>query len=262
MFRRDDAQELGYENLVQVENEVREVILLDITHHARCLPGEVISMLRNDPFGIYPLGNWNPIVTFEENDYLYRFQDALYSAGELMKFGEEILLHPIERLEVVSSINPQTQVVTYYHEAVKANDAGVLVYKPHPHIRKAVSLTAQPRYSAVMYLLSEVFEYLNGMNAFSKVFSNIRSEIIKKDTWVKPEYLEHFYDVPNMTLSNLRYQLSEFVGRDDWNNYAICLRNSTVYVEKLNDYRVVEYYRAIFEKREEERIRDYGFYGY
>lgn len=47
---------------------------------------------------------------------------------------------------------------------------------------------------------------------------------------------------------NLQNRVLEFIGRDRFNNVTIRIKGTTLYVEKGNDYRVLAYYKNIFDQ--------------
>lgn len=77
--------------------------------------------------------------------------------------------------------------------------------------------------------------------------------------WIKKECLEEFYRTSNPAMSDLLTAVHDHIGRDRFNVYTLELSNTTLRIEKGNDYRVIEYYRPIFDKLEKERFEKFGF---
>ena len=112
-------------------------------------------------------------------------------------------------------------------------------------------------YIAYIYIL-ESFRYLNPL---SSPYSNVEKQLTDLRTHVKPQFLpnfdgsyedylqsrgmHHFYDEDNEDLILLGAKLREFIGQNRYNVYRFYLSNTTMTIEKGNDFRVIEYYRMI-----------------
>lgn len=240
--------QLGYQDLFQVESEVLEVTMIDEMRYARELPQEFRNCLVPEPFGIYPKGDSFPIVTFKDSpSYLYGVRGEFYPAEQLVSLGPEILKETISEMKV----DP--------HHPNDPNGSTRVIHRPRPKLERMLALNSSGYYSAALYVMSCVYEYLNDLNPFKNVFTLHHSLLCKKESWIEQQHHEYVESIPLVTISNLKHELAKFVGRDHWNKYHIKLQPRLSVVEKMNDVRVIEYYRNIFEELDEKHRQEHGF---
>ena len=75
----------------------------------------------------------------------------------------------------------------------------------------------------------------------------LENKLINKN--IKPEYIDGF-DIESLysTFQQLRYQLCDFIGEDQWNHYYVTIHGYDLIVQKCADYRICEWYKMMSEK--------------
>ena len=107
-------------------------------------------------------------------------------------------------------------------------------------------------------MLNFVNRFLMKLNPNSMQLSRIFHHRLSIEHFVKEESMEIFDSLLENSLQELTRKLYDFVGRDYFHVYSLKINNTTMLIEKGNDFRVIEYYRRIFEMYETERFEKYG----
>ena len=228
----------GYSSFSDVLNEVRDVYVDDLIRYIARVPVEQLPFLNPEPNGVYVKGMLEPIINFDSPVKRYftesqfranRNQPNVFSFSEFIQSKEAII---DERGVVVCTI--PALIPSYFHQRCDFN------------------------YSAVHFAIAEIWQLLEGLSPHTNVCTTIPRQQLDARYWIRPDAPDSF-KIGDHNLLGLIDAVYTFVKRDYLNLYSLRLSNTTLYVEKGNDFRVIEYYRSIFEKIENERFEQHGF---
>lgn len=220
--------------------ETLEIFRIDLSEYVMRLSPKYVNMLIPPNPGVYLNASIHPFFYFngEEGYYSQEAMANKEAAPDVMKYADVWNKRgPIYNStgRPVFNVIPGTQ--HYYTEYPIWHPAAI--------------------YIAYIYAL-ESFRYLNPM---AQPYSNVEKQLLDLRCHVKPEFLpyyngtyddylqtrtmHHFYDEENEDLILLGSRLKGFIGQNRYNVYRFYLNNTTMIIEKGNDFRVIEYYRLI-----------------
>lgn len=240
---------IGYSCLNDVLTEVKSVRTFDLLRYTPAVLMSMGTQLGDAPPGAYLVGSLEPIVTFYPETPFYSATQWQHDPThpDITDYARFIQCRdPILRQDGSLVCNPPAQMPKYYQD-----------HCTHP-------------YSAVYLLANAALHHLSYENPLNRM----PSTNLKDDELTVSRFVPNLLDVYSGGAGFDRAALLEvvcwharpfmtdidtFVAGDRWHLYHVRLQNTTLIIEKGNDFRVVEYYRYVFDKLEEAHIQQYGF---
>lgn len=202
----------GYSCIEDVYSEIRGVYMEDLLKHAVGLDKKVLDSLVPDPKGVYIDGVFEPLINLDTTR-------CFTADGKIELFTfEDIINQP--RVAVGKKL---------------LNIAA---------IRRRLKDKPNYSYSACYYLIARVHEALSQLCREVHVTSNVSSQRLQHEHWVREG------DVVLPSSNRIVSSVLDFIGNDTFSYYTVNLNNSTLVIHKHNDFRIVEYYRRIFDELE------------
>ena len=219
--------------------ETLSIFRVDLSNYVLRLPPKYVQMLKDPLPGVYMNGSINPHLVFDGQPYYsQKVVSRKFAQPDVHRFSDvwnvKGSIYNNDGVPVFTVMNGLRQ---YYNEYPTFHPSAI--------------------YIAYIYAL-EMFRYLNPL---AQPYSNLDRDFLDLRKHVKPEYLPnfngsyddylqtrgvtHFYDEDNGDLLELGVLLRNFIGQDKYNVYRFYLSNTTLTIEKGNDFRVIEYYRLI-----------------
>lgn len=236
--RMPDSPVQEYRCFSEVMFEVKGVFVADLAQYTQRLSPQYQQALYQEPSGVYIPGSLNPLLLFGGVNQYYT-QSQLFT-------------------------NPDAPNVCNYEDFVAATEAvvdraGRQICLPPRHYRTTFSPRCSFHYSAIHMALICAWETLRHLYHGAMPRTEIAEHLLREETWVLPEHaaeIDAFEDHSNMAI---RKAILDFVGQDIFAVYTVYLNNTTLRIEKGNDFRIIEYYRQIFENYERERFEKLGY---
>lgn len=234
-----NAPELDYGSLYDVMHEVRDVYVVDLVRYTSRLPKSYSSCLQPAPNGVYARGLLEPVLCFAP-------QNQYYTLSQYQTNRQQPNINSFE--DFILSKEPVV-------------DGRGNVLCPNPHfLRNHFQATCSFNYSAVYLAAITILEELRLLHRDTCPTTTINPELMCESHWVLPEcYPEQFDSGENPDIGYLLDNVNNFIGRDHCAVYNLRLQNTTLYLEKGNDFRVIAYYESIFNNYEFERFEKFGF---
>lgn len=235
--------ELEYACFADAWSEVRDVLVIDLTRYTQMLPDEFSECLKPEPAGIYLYGQLNPVVAFDSRYPLFSLKSYKAQKNNAMLIPD----------------------VADYNSFLACNDSivdlkGKVVVKKSPRTASFYKDRCSYNYSAIYLLVTDVWDLLSGLHRETNPTANISRNALYAENYVRDDIdAKAFRTDMNPGVSTVLRKVLDFVGRDICSLYSLRLNNTTLHVEKGNDFRVIEYYRARFEEIESKIVQDYGF---
>ena len=233
----------NYRSFADVSNEVRDVYIDDILSYVIRFSDELIDCLQPAPNGIYIKGHIDPLIDFSDHSKQYYSRSAWHNKKT-------------NKIDIPDIVNQQS-----FLESTEPiyDDLGRVIMKTPPFLNRSIYLTEPSHhYSGIYLVLNFVNRFLMKLNPNSMQLSRIFHHRLSIEHFVKEESMEIFDSLLENSLQELTRKLYDFVGRDYFHVYSLKINNTTMLIEKGNDFRVIEYYRRIFEMYETERFEKYG----
>lgn len=225
--------DLEYESFGQVLTEIKDVAVFDLSRYTVRLPKRYREILLPEPDGIYMRGILEPILTFSaKTAYFTKFQfKNAPGFPDILSFDNFV--------QAKQPVLDKTGKVIHVCPAMA---------------RDFFSKECCFPYSAVQLAVIAVWEALGRLSRHTQPTTALSLHRLKPELYVTEGALDHidYEDQPGITL--LLEKILDFVGRDTQNVYHLRLQNTTLVLEKGNDYRVIEYYRERFQRLEESRL--------
>lgn len=236
-----------YSSLGEVISEIKETLTIDLARYCTFLPDRYKSCLVEEPKGLYLPGALNPIIDFSLD---------INGKPVASYFTKDQYRH--------SPFNPNIIDYVTFNKAkgpILQLKAGKLttVCESAQVLQNAAQKTCSFNYAAIWLAVCEVWEILNTLHRDTRPDTDLPRSHLDRPYWLQPDHEGFFYSQTHRGLAYLIDRIYEFVGDDIFNLYSMTLKNTTLHVEKGNDFRIVEYYRNIFEKHEEQRFLEHGF---
>jgi len=225
--------DLEYESFGQVLTEVRDVGLFDLARYTVRLPKRYREILLPEPQGIYMRGVLDPVVVF-----------GAKSAYFTKKQYEHAPKFP-DILSFDNFIQSRQPVV---------DKKGKLIHVCPVMAQDLFSAECSFPYGAVYLAATAVWEALGRLHRHTRPTTSMAIKQLRPEQYVTEGALEHIDYEDQPGIANLLDKVFEFIGRDLMSVYHLRLHNTTLILEKGNDYRVIEYYRERFQQCEEAKL--------
>lgn len=225
-------QTLEYESFTDVINEVRDVLIIDVAQHCLYLPTAFSEILLPEPAGIYTPNRLEPLFPFDQGQVYYTEDAYRRREPDVYDFDSFI----------------KTRSLIFNHQGKCICQAPALA--PY-FFQKSCTYN----YSAIHVAFILLYDMINHLHSQSFVGTNLPMSALRIERYVKPEFLQAVMDerISHPGHATLAAELYTFIGRDRQAYYRLRFENTTLLLEKGNDYRVVEYYRRLFDELEAER---------
>ena len=226
-----------YRCFSEVMFEVRDVLVLDLVQHTLQLRDEFRKSLQPSPGGVYVRGALEPVMIFNGINRYYTKSNPS-TQPDINSFED--------------FITAQEPVLNQDGQVICLNPA-----KLHFHYAKDCSYP----YSAIYMAIICVWEQLRGLHAHAHPRTELPEHLLREDTWVLPErHIVNAIDArEELSFRPMVKLLLDWIGRDIFAVYTLRFSNTTLRVEKGNDFRVIEYYRNLFDAHDRERFEKFGW---
>lgn len=233
---------LEYESFVEVATEARDLFIADLAVHTTHLPKSYAEVLRPCPSGIYTVGSVEPMVLFTDNT-------AYYTATQYEKMRKE------KKTLVMPDVRNFNDFISSREPVVDA--AGKIIARSPILNKRMFRADCAFNYSAIHLAAIGIYDIFAHLNANTTPRTNLQQAQLSQKNYLVDGYEEWFKPDEIPGLESIVNDLYKFIARDIHAVYRVCLKNTTIHVEKGNDYRVIEYYRQIFEAFEERVAQDF-----
>ena len=238
MYEQPQTNTDGYNCFADVLNEIRDVYVDDIVRYTTRISQEHLQYIKPAPRGVYVRGMLEPIINFDSASKRY-YTESQYRTN---KARPNILNYQ----EFVNS-----------KEAI-VDERGMIICGIPTMVRSYFKDTCDYHYSAIHSAMADVWHLLESLSTKTNVCCQIPRNHLDTNFWINDNAPEGF-KIGSIDYQALIDSVYNFVKKDYLSLYTLRLKNTTLFVEKGNDFRVVEYYKGIFEKIENERFEQYGF---
>ena len=227
-----------YSSFNDVVQEVKDILILDTKQYLRRVPEEFLLKVNPQHEGVYVAGQIEPIVDFTAGHVCY---------GVIPNNKENAVLIK----DYQSFIN--------YNGPVVNKDRKVLCRNPSKH-KFGFKETPDVNYSLFWLTVSAVFDLLRSLSSYTKPFAKVPVANLYESNWVlQTEDVQSVNMLATGFLQPMLTKIDEFIGRDRHAVYTFGVSGLSIIIEKGNDFRVIEYYRPIFEEFDKEHFEKFGF---
>lgn len=229
----NDSPVPEYNCLSEVISEVRETFLTDIVRHTLRFSEDFKSTLIPEPIGVYLPGRLEPLVSFDNGE---SYWTDLKKPSDI--FTPEEFIHcrfPI--------FNKTGQRLNAWRLDIPAN------------IQPYCSFN----YSATHIAVTKVWDILRSLHRDTRPNSMLPRHWLDEMYWVKPEDRSYYLTISSSPYDELEKRVLQFIDRDFFSIYTLSLNNTCLNIAKGNDFRVIAYYRQIFEDYEAHRFETRGY---
>lgn len=234
MYDSSSSNVDGYTSFAEVLNEVRDVYVDDLVRYTTRLPVTSLQNLRPAPRGVYIKGMLEPIINFDDPSKRY-FTESQFRKKKMSE-----------------SINSFDAFVS--SKEIIVDERGKVICTIPCMLHSYFTPNCDFNYSAINIAISEVWHMLHNVVRNTNICSTIPTVNLDPLFW-----LNNGAESCPLDFSALTDRVYDFVGRDFMHAYSVRIKNTTLYVEKGNDFRVTEYYRRIFEEIESQRFEQFGY---
>lgn len=227
-----------YSCLSDVISETRDVYVVDLVRFTVRLSTEYAGCLEPAPNGVYMRGSLEPIMVFGGH--------KKYFTAEQWK-ADRAIPNVNSFQDFISSLSPVV------------DEIGRVVCSSPRQMQQYFQDHCSFNYTAVHLAAVSVWNILRSLHADTRPCTQMPREWLDERNYVLPETLNAYYAGRLPDLDDLIDQVLNFVGRDHCAIYTMDLQNTTLRIGKGNDFRVIAYYRQIFERHEAERFETLGY---
>lgn len=219
--------------------QILENFTVDLAQYCYHLSPSYLEALADPPRGVYFQNDIEPLLNFDNESYF------TYPQYHLDKGFPDVF--------TLDHLKGYTGTVL--------NGIGHAVFQTNPYTFNFCRETPHFNRSAIRLLFIQVFEYFNYLNRMAKPSTNVPFRWLNKNEYLKPEYHKYndtyvFDEFDQPGYHRLIEQIQGFIKNDTFHTYHLTLSNSTLSIQKGNDFRVLEYYRLIYQHMEEVRQYD------
>lgn len=233
---------LPYACFSDVLQEVRNVLVIDFAQHCVVAPKRITDSLKDAPIGVYASGMLEPLALLGGNNGYY--SETSY---QRQVNNPEIDI-PSEPYDIVTFEQFANSKENIYHSNGK-----IVASKPFRY-RHMLQETPSMNYALINFTMGLVWEYFEQLHPDTMPFTNLQPSSLDPRKYVKPEFhsLVDGDALMHAAFYTILSHITDFIGRDIESVYFLRFKNTTLYLEKGNDYRVIEFYRPIFDEIEKE----------
>lgn len=223
-------EKVMYESFFSVLDEVLEVFRIDLSIFSYNLPRAFERMLFPATPGLYSKNSIEPF-------FLFTHTHCYYSEKAYHR-NREPDIHTFEDL--------------FKERGYVYNAAGERVFFVHsPQASNYYSGLPKVNPSVVRLLYLYIYNWFAEMNHEYPPISNLSPEELDISMYVLPDFLEVYDPEENNSVFSIISDIRRFVGNHYFNQYRLNLRGAILTIEKGNDFRLIEYYRLVFQHMEE-----------
>ena len=227
-----------YKSFADVVHEVRDVYVFDLVRYAVRLPSDYLSCLEPEPLGVYTRAALEPLVIFNPDIPFY----------SLSQYKRDRLNPDITSYQ--KFIETTEPIVNYKGEVVCISPS---------RMRNLFQPKCSFHYSAIHLAAVAAWDVLRSLHRDTEPMTTMPRHWLDERHWVLPDCKDVFDAASNSDLGYMVDKLYDFIGRDVCSVYSLNMQNTTLVVEKGNDFRIIEYYRQIFDQHEADRFVKYGY---
>lgn len=214
--------------------QILECFTIDLSHYCYNLPLAYLEPLAEPPRGVYFQNDIEPVLNFDHESY---FTYPQYQTDKT--FPDVFTLDHLKG-----------------YTGTVLNGIGHPVFQTNPYTINFCRETPHYNRSAIRLLFIQVFEYFSYLNRVCKPTTNVPFRWLNKNEYLRPEYHRVndtyiFDEMDQPGYHRLIDQIQAFVGTDIYHTYHLTLSNTTLSIQKGNDFRVLEYYRLIYQHMDE-----------
>lgn len=237
MHSQSPVQE--YSCLSDVISETKDLYVIDLVKSTLRLPERYLELLEPEPVGIYIRGALEPFIRFDTHP------QGFFTATQFKKDRSRADIWTPEQFLLA------TEIIV--------DAAGRYVCSPPMLHRNQFQDHCSFHYSAVHIAAVTVWNILRSLHRDTTPSSPMPGWMLDESRWVKTDRLAEFYGISSPDIGELTDQVLSFVGRDYFSTYTMEMQNTMLRIGKGNDFRVISYYRNIFEKHEADRFETLGY---
>lgn len=229
-----------YDSFTEVLIETKDVTIIDLSSVARGVCKDKLAMLYSPPEGIFIAGQIEPIINFSKGEKAF----AVTSIVD----GVIVSKEPIQSFEQFLQ-----------HDGFIVNDRDRIICRNPKRTRHGFLAQPDISPSLLWLIVISAWDTLRSLTTLTSPRTRIQPAYLLEQNWIQPEFLQDMEIGFEPSVQKMLRDLNTFIGRDHYAQYSIDVKGLSLVIEKGNDFRVIEYYRAIFENYEDERMEKFGF---
>jgi hypothetical protein len=203
-----------------------------------------VKDIPQEPIGLYRKDSIAPMLNFSERDYVkaehFERPDGVFSNSYDIKTPEEAEAYLSKSNNAIFEI--------LYNDHVRS----VINSHYYKQLKSSLSHHCRVDYGSVLQTYIWILDFCYENNSDADIQYNEFPQV--KNTRYKGSK-KPYHMLPREITSILTSELEPY----STHNLFIKILEGVVYITICQDYRIMEYYRAIFETLEEKRRREYGF---
>lgn len=242
-------ESLDYKSFFDVLAVVESVLVIDLSKYAKALPPVVLEESIPSPEGLYFSRSIEPIYSFV-NPHTGN-QQGLVSAHQA-----EINPTVCDILSYEDFINCAEPV---YRGDTVGRDGKLKLFCRSPRaVSKFFTSTPGELYTGANLLKIEVWNRLLYRDSLCLPISNLPPSELDESSYLTREGRELYRENYPSSFDAVINRVDEFIGKDIHHLLTMRINDCELIIEKGLDYRVVEYYRQIFEHLDAIRMDEEG----
>lgn len=241
---------LDYKSFYDVLSVTEEVLVIDLSQHARAIPPAVLEEALPGPPGLYFTNSVEPVYSFV--NVRNGQPQGLVSATQREK--DPTCCDILSYDDFINTTEP------VFRGDMTDKDGNLKLFCRNPlSVMKYFKPTPGDLYTGVHLLKIEVWNRLLYRDSLCLPISSLSSEELSEHTYLTKEGVEIYKDNYPIRFDSVVNRVDEFIGKDKHHLIRMRVNDCELIVEKGLDYRVVEYYRNIFEHLDGLRLDQEGY---
>lgn len=243
-------ESLDYKSFYEVLSAIESVLVIDLSKYARALSPAVLEESLPGPEGLYFSNSVEPIYSF--TNPFTGAQQGLVSATQM-----EIDHTVCDILTYDDFLNANQPV--YRGDMTDKEGRPKLLCRNPRAISRFIKSSPGELFTGVNLLKIEVWNRLLYRDSLCLPVSNLPSSDLSEMTYLTREGFDIYKDNYPTRFDAVINRVDEFIGKDKHHLLTMKMNDCELIVEKGLDYRVVEYYRQIFEHLDGLRLDQEGY---
>lgn len=233
-FKNNDVALLEYKSFMDVLTETRDFLVLDLGRMNLRIGERYKACIRPLPEAVYITGRLDPILVFGEGR-------AYYTLPQYQKRGAPDIV------SFDTFIAAKSRIV---------DASGKMLLSFPPSLKPQLfQKTCSYDYTAIHNAVIVIWGLLNRLHAMTVPTTSVRSAQLDLESYIQEQHLgvqntegvTEYNEEDQPGVFEVMDKVQEFIGRDHHALYHLSLKNTELRINKGLDYRVVEYYRMLFD---------------
>lgn len=240
----------GYKSFADVVKDVRETAAINLKEIVLYMSKELKDTFVPEPDAIYLTNSVDPLLNFDIFDYVDENKKPVTSIEDLKKAKE---IYQVFRSRTSTKEKEYRKVCTV-----------------NPLLLRNIKTSPEVSYIGINVCVAEAYRFFSqattqrfGIHCLSE-FEITLENFIKENRMTYPQYTSNLTPTELSIVDNLTYyeeerrcfmhrlneRIEAFTGDDLFSTFRLRRSNTTLFIERGLDFRVIEYYRPKFEEHE------------